>query len=143
MIGAHSHSHPPRISACPWPEQLDEWRRSTEILGEQLGRPPSVASVPGGYASRRVAQAAAAAGVRALFTSTPTTRPAVVDGCVVLGRYAVLRDAQAARVAAAAAGRQRAWVAQRASWEARGALKRVAGPHYPRLRRALLTRAST
>jgi hypothetical protein len=60
-----------------------------------------------------------------------------VDGCLVLGRYAVLHDAPAARVAAAAAHR-RPWLAQRASWEVRGVAKRLAGSRYPRVRARLL-----
>ena len=140
VIGSHSHTHPPRISACTPQEQHDEWRRSTEAIAERVGAPVTVASVPGGYASRPVARAAAAAGVEVLFTSTPTARSATVDGCLLLGRYAILHDTPAARAAQAAAGHTAPWLAQRASWQARAVVKRVAGPHYLRLRSAMLAR---
>ncbi len=140
VIGSHSYTHPPRISACTPREQLDEWRRSTDVLGEQIGAPVTVASVPGGYASRPVAHAAAAAGLEVLFTSTPTMRSATVDGCLVLGRFAILHDTPAARAALAAAGHKAPWLGQRASWQARAVVKRVAGPHYLRLRSAMLSR---
>jgi peptidoglycan/xylan/chitin deacetylase (PgdA/CDA1 family) len=140
VIGSHSHTHPPRISACSEQEQRDEWRRSTEAIAERTGAAVTVASVPGGYASRPVAQAAAAAGLEVVFTSTPTMRSATVDGCLVLGRFAILHDTPAARAAQAAAGHKAPWLGRRASWQARAVVKRVAGPHYLRLRSAMLAR---
>lgn len=79
------------MSHCSWQELLREWRESAGILSGILGEPVTVASVPGGYYSRKVAEAAAEAGIRALFTSEPTTRVQRVNGCLVLGRYFVRR----------------------------------------------------
>src|SRR5437879_9095462 len=71
VIGTHSGSHPRRMSALGWEELLEEWSRSTKTLSDVLGEPVTVASVPGGCYSRRVAAAAAASGIKALFTSEP------------------------------------------------------------------------
>ena len=74
-----------------WDRLLREWNVSCRILSELVGRPITIASVPGGAFARPVAEAAAAAGIKVLFTSEPTTRVKSVDGCLVLGRYAVRR----------------------------------------------------
>jgi len=63
IIGSHSCSHPKRMSFCSRAELLQEWGRSCEILAGILGAPVTVASVPGGFYSRAVAEAAAEAGI--------------------------------------------------------------------------------
>jgi peptidoglycan/xylan/chitin deacetylase (PgdA/CDA1 family) len=140
VIGSHSCSHPDRMAACSWEQLLDEWSRSAAVLAEALGRPVATASVPGGLYSPSVGRAAAAAGFTTLFTSLPRQRLGSIDGCLLVGRYAIRRDTPAEEAAAAAAGRAVAWARQRAAWELRGAVKRVAGAHYERVRRALLAR---
>jgi len=68
----------------------------------------------GGYFSAQVARAAAAAGLTALFTSEPEIRVREVDGCAVLGRFAIRRgnslDYPAKLVANAPATRYGAWL---------------------------------
>ena len=51
-----------------------EWSESRQRLEDMLGHAVTVGSVPGGYFSRAVAEAAAEAGLQVLFTSEPTTR---------------------------------------------------------------------
>src|SRR5439155_279734 len=80
VIGTHSCSHPTRMARCSWDRLIGEWSRSAQALAEVLGEPVRVGSVPGGAFARRVAAAAAAAGLTALFTSEPTVRCRVVDG---------------------------------------------------------------
>jgi peptidoglycan/xylan/chitin deacetylase (PgdA/CDA1 family) len=140
-IGSHSCSHPHRMADCPWERLLDEWSRSAAVLSEELGGPVTTASVPGGLYSREVARAAARAGFASLFTSLPTRRVGSVDGCLVIGRYAIRRDTTADQAAGAAAGRSLVWARQRAAWALRGAAKRVAGERYEQVRRALLSRS--
>jgi peptidoglycan/xylan/chitin deacetylase (PgdA/CDA1 family) len=91
VVGSHSCSHPTRMARLSGDQILEEWKRSTERLAEIVGHPVKVASVPGGYYSRKVAEAAAQTGIKTLFTSEPTTRVQVVGGSRVLGRYAVER----------------------------------------------------
>src|SRR5262245_47304812 len=52
--------------------------KSRELLRDILGESVTVASVPGGYYGRAVAETAAEAGIRVLFNSEPTTRTQTV-----------------------------------------------------------------
>jgi peptidoglycan/xylan/chitin deacetylase (PgdA/CDA1 family) len=140
VIGSHSCSHPDRMASCSWEELLDEWSRSRAVLSEALDGQVSTASVPGGLYSRSVGRAAAAAGYSTLFTSLPTQRLGAIDGCVLIGRYAIRRDTSADEAAAAAAGQALPWARQRSAWAVRGAAKRIAGERYEGIRRALLAR---
>lgn len=139
LVGSHSSSHPARMSACPWRQLVDEWKRSREVLSQLLEAPVSVGAVPGGYYSTKVARAARAGGLDLLFTSDPVRKVTSVGGCLVAGRFVVHPEMSAELVAGAAAGQAGVWIRQRAGWEARGALKALAGAHYPRLRSAVLS----
>jgi peptidoglycan/xylan/chitin deacetylase (PgdA/CDA1 family) len=138
VIGSHSVTHPDRMADLSDEQLLDEWTRSAEQIGTALGAPVKVASVPGGLYSRSVGRAAATAGYETLFTSLPTQRPGSVDGCRLIGRWAVRRDTGADEAAAAAAGR--GWARQLAAWRLRGIVKTVAGKRYESMRRTLLAR---
>ena len=138
VVGSHSHTHPAEISRLP-PRALDrEWRDSVDCLGQHLGEAVVAASVPGGFYATHVAQAAAAAGIRYLFTSEPTLRTHTVDGCLILGRYALWHDTSPQSALALALGtraaRQRQWLA----WNTKKPLKRWARPVYQSLRRQWL-----
>ena len=141
VIGTHSCSHPAIMSACSWHQLVDEWTRSTAVLGDVLGEPVRVGSVPGGNFSRRVAAAAAAAGMTALFTSEPTTRCRSVAGCLVVGRYTLRRDTPVAAAAALASGRVVARLRQVAWWNLKKVAKGIGGHAYLALRRAIYERA--
>jgi peptidoglycan/xylan/chitin deacetylase (PgdA/CDA1 family) len=135
VLGSHSHTHPAEISRLG-AEALDaEWRQSVDSLSQWLGAPVEVASVPGGFYAKHVAQAAAAAGIRYLFTSEPTMQTHRVDGCLVLGRYTLWRGMPPSRALALALGtettRQRQWLA----WNLKKPLKRWARPVYQLIRR--------
>jgi peptidoglycan/xylan/chitin deacetylase (PgdA/CDA1 family) len=142
VVGSHSCSHPSRMADCSWERLLEEWARSAALLSQELGQPVSTASVPGGLYSRSVGRAAARAGVSSLFISLPTQRVGSIDGCRLIGRYAIRRDTTAERAAAAASGDRRTWIAQRAPWTLRSAAKRLAGRRYETVRRALLARGA-
>lgn len=134
VVGSHTCSHPIRMSACS-PEQLErEWRESVARLSDILGTRVTTASVPGGYHSRIVADAAANAGIKALFTSEPTTRVAYAAGCAELGRFTLRRD-DPASMAAALVGRSRgARVRQWSVWNAKKVLKALGGEAYLKAR---------
>lgn len=89
VIGSHSVSHPLRFSACSRESMVREWRQSRDVLEDIVGEDVTIASVPGGAFSARVASAAREAGLRTLFTSEPETRVGVIDGCMVLGRFTI------------------------------------------------------
>ncbi|MGA2423805.1 MAG: polysaccharide deacetylase family protein [Terriglobales bacterium] len=91
VIGSHSFSHPVRMSHCSQEELTTEWASSIQTLSDILGEQVDTASVPGGYYSKRVAETAAAAGIRVLFNSEPTTAVYPVLGCIVVGRFNIFR----------------------------------------------------
>lgn len=140
VIGSHSCSHPDRMADCSWEQLLDEWSRSAAVLVEELGGPVPTASVPGGLYSKAVGRAAAAAGYTTLFTSLPSQSIGSIDGCTLIGRYAIRRDTTAQQAADAAAGKPLPWMRQRAAWALRGTAKALAGRRYESVRRALLAR---
>ena len=120
---------------------MEEWKRSTERLAEIVGHPVRVASVPGGYYSRKVAEAAAQVGIEMLFTSEPTARSQVVDGCRVLGRYVVRRGMGPEWPAGFAAGKVGPRLRQALSWKAKRVAKALGGGLYLRVREAMLKKA--
>jgi peptidoglycan/xylan/chitin deacetylase (PgdA/CDA1 family) len=138
VIGSHSCSHPERMSCLTWNDLVREWTDSCRILSDILGERVTTASVPGGYYSRAVAVAAAAAQIDVLFTSEPLSRASVVSGSVVLGRYAVNGRTSPAVSGAIAAGAAGPRFRQSTSWFLRKCVKQVAGPYYLTVRRALL-----
>ncbi len=137
-IGSHSCSHPTRMSLCPPGQLRDEWGRSLGVLQDLLGARVDLASVPGGHYSREVGRAAAAAGVRTLFTSEPTTRSHRIDGCTVHGRY-IIRATHSERYAASlAAGALAPRAGQTLMWNLKKVGKTFAGDLYLKLRSRLL-----
>jgi peptidoglycan/xylan/chitin deacetylase (PgdA/CDA1 family) len=137
VIGSHSCSHPLRFAARPFDELKREWRESLRALSDLLDEPVRVASIPGGQYSRAVAEAAAAEGIRALFTSEPTTRFTSVDGCLVIGRYAIQRWMSPDVAAGMAAGRFTPRFRQWLWWETKKATKKLGGNLYLRLRESM------
>lgn len=138
VVGSHSHTHPTEMSRLASATLEAEWRNSVDCLRAVLGEPVTVASVPGGFYLPNVAQAAAAAGIRFLFTSEPTLRTHRVDGCLVLGRYTLWRGMAPTYARALVLGanlvRERQWLA----WNLKKPLKRWARPAYRLVRRAWL-----
>lgn len=130
VIGAHSENHPPRMSALEPDLIREEWRRSCSTLATLLNTPVEIASVPGGYYSRGVAEAAAQVGIRALFTSEPTARPDQVGDCKILGRYTIRRGTPASVAAAIAAGATVPRLTQALSWKTKKLAKVVAGRRF-------------
>ncbi len=141
IVGSHSCSHPTRMSACSIAQLRDEWRRSADVLAQILGTETRVASVPGGYFSRAVAECAAEAGIRWLFTSEPTSRTSVMDGCRVIGRYTLRRGHDATVAAALVRRASTARVRQLVAWETKKLAKRLAGRAYLRARSLVFDRS--
>jgi peptidoglycan/xylan/chitin deacetylase (PgdA/CDA1 family) len=140
IVGSHSRSHPTRMAALTRAELDGEWRESLVRLSSVLGDAVKVASVPGGYYSREVGESAAAAGVEALFTSEPTARVEMLNGCRVFGRYVVQRDMGPEWSAGFAAGsHSHCWRAG-ALWQAKRVAKSLGGARYLRLRQIIMER---
>ena len=140
VIGSHSYSHP-AMSYCDAQAIRDEWRKSVDLLSTIIGTKIRVASVPGGYYSGEVARQAAEVGIEALFTSEPTTKVEVVDGCLVLGRYAIQRWMSPTTVMKLAKGSGFARSRQVLLWNTKKVLKTLGGSQYLKLRRILTSRS--
>jgi peptidoglycan/xylan/chitin deacetylase (PgdA/CDA1 family) len=138
QIGTHSCSHPPRISHCAFDEIVREWTDSLSRLSDILGEQVETGSVPGGYYSNKVAEAAAVSGIRTLYTSEPTSRSHEVNGCVVIGRFTIKRGMSAETAAALARADRFARLQQSATWGAKKALKIVGGAAWLKIRRRVL-----
>ena len=134
-IGGHSHTHPTYFGRLSRSEQLDEWRRSREVLTELLGEAPAGASVPGGFFNPTVAETAAEAGYEWLMTSEPESRVRTGWGLPVIGRYTIWGSTPARQAAAYARGsrlaRGRLWL----EWNAKQRAKRVSPKAFEALRR--------
>jgi len=139
IIGSHSCSHPARISGCT-PEELNrEWSESVRTLERLLGEPVTTASIPAGYYSRRVASAAARAGIRLLYTSEPVTSTHVVEGCTLAGRFTIQQGVSAGWAASVIAGEIRPRLQRYLFWNGKKLLlKGMAGPAWLSLRRRIL-----
>jgi peptidoglycan/xylan/chitin deacetylase (PgdA/CDA1 family) len=140
VIGSHSCSHPVRMSHCSPSEMLREWRESRKVLSDVLGEAVSVASVPGGFYSGRVAAAAAEAGYEVLFNSEPVTRSREVGGCLVIGRYSIQRSTAPRVAAGLVAGELAPVLPQAFKWNTKKLAKRLGGEYYLELRKKLFAR---
>lgn len=140
VIGSHSSSHPERISYCSPAQLLEEWTRSRAALEDILGEKVESGSVPGGFYSRQVAEAANRAGLRLLFTSEPTTGISTVGACQIVGRYAIFRETSPQRAAALAAGKLLPRLGQSVAWTLKKAAKVAGGRFYLRFRDTILRR---
>jgi len=139
-IGSHSCSHPLRMASCGWRQIEREWSVSVNLLSDLLGERVELASIPGGQYSRQVVEAAAQAGVRAIFTSEPTIRWRLVAGCLTLGRYAIQRWTAAQTAAAIASGKIVPRARQTLLWQVKKMTKTIGGENYLKLREALARR---
>jgi peptidoglycan/xylan/chitin deacetylase (PgdA/CDA1 family) len=138
VVGSHSSSHPRRISSCSRAQIDHEWSNSVRVLSDIVGAEVNVASIPGGFGSREVVESAAAAGIRAIFTSEPIDEAAYVDGCLVLGRYAIQRHTPAEVAAALASWKLAPRLRQRLLWSVKKAAKAIGGERYIRIRKRIL-----
>ena len=142
VIGSHSCSHPMRMSACSAAQLDREWRESVARLQDILGSSIEVASVPGGYYGTNVAAAAAAAGIRHLFTSEPVTSVRTVDGCCVYGRFSVDQGVQPQWVASVIAGDIWPRLQRLVFWNAKKILKKTGGVAWLEARRRIIAARS-
>ncbi len=134
LIGGHSHTHPTYMGKLTREELDREWTSSRTVLEQVLGAPPRTASVPGGYLSKAVIAAAAAAGYELLFTSEPTACVAEA-GLVVRGRYTIWWTTPASVAPAYARGDRLACGRLWLEWNAKKLAKRISPSTYQALRR--------
>ena len=139
-IGTHSCSHPSRISDCTREQLLDEWGNSVKVLEGILGTPVAIASIPGGFYSREVAQTAFECGIRTLFTSEPRSRIAYTADRMVIGRYMVKRGDPPSTVDDLIQGKRGQRMRQFVHWNTKKLAKNFLGPIYGYARRMYLAK---
>jgi peptidoglycan/xylan/chitin deacetylase (PgdA/CDA1 family) len=142
VIGSHSHTHPDMMPALSDEQILSEWRTSIAVLEDATGRPVEHASVPNGFTNRAVVATAREAGIKTLFTSTPTQRRRVYQGMDVVGRYTVLAANSARSAVALASGALLPRVQQQARWNALALAKQLLGDRYLIVRSRLQGRSA-
>jgi peptidoglycan/xylan/chitin deacetylase (PgdA/CDA1 family) len=142
VIGSHSCSHPLRMAACSMAQLDREWRESVARLQDILGTTVEVASIPGGYYGTNVAAAAAAAGIRHLFTSEPVTSVRTVDGCCIYGRFSVKQAVRPQWVGSIIMGDIWPRLQSVAFWNAKKILKKAAGEAWIESRRRIIAARS-
>jgi peptidoglycan/xylan/chitin deacetylase (PgdA/CDA1 family) len=140
IIGSHSCSHPKKISECTQEELLSEWCESLKILSGILERPVTVASIPGGFYSNAVVNAAIDCGVKYLFTSEPVQKVWYEGECVIIGRFSVKRGDKAQLPAEFASNNPVRMFRQYAYWNIKKLAKTISGPIYPWVRSYYLSR---
>ena len=133
LIGSHSVTHPARFSARSLEEMVREWADSRARLADILGEDVTVASVPGGYFSRAVAETAWEAGLRVLFTSEPETRVSPVGGCVVAGRFTIRPGRRAGFARDLGRLRSSTLLREFMVWNGKKLIRACLGKAYPRL----------
>jgi peptidoglycan/xylan/chitin deacetylase (PgdA/CDA1 family) len=138
VIGSHSCSHPLPISSCSRVQLEKEWSDSVKALEDILGESVKVASIPGGFYSTRVAEAAATARIRVLFTSEPTIKSRQINEMLILGRYGIWRGTSPEVAAGLASGRWDLQFRQFVYWKAKAALKWAGATSYVKLRNRFL-----
>lgn len=139
IIGAHSASHPDRISALPEDQILEEWRRSTQTLEKIIGSPTNTASIPGGFISPQVVKAADQAGIHHLFTSEPNARVSSHHNLKLHGRYTIKNKTPAMTALQLACLNSITTNSQVLSWKSRRLLKTLLGPVYLKIRAKILS----
>lgn len=138
VIGSHSCSHPSMMSSLESGRILTEWVDSVNCLSDILGEQVTTASVPGGYYSQQVAQAASCAGIRVLFSSEPTGRSHMVGHARVFGRYVVRPGMTPERLAKFIQGAYLSRTREHVSWTIKKLVKTIGGEAYPMLRSGIL-----
>jgi peptidoglycan/xylan/chitin deacetylase (PgdA/CDA1 family) len=138
VVGSHSHTHPLLMANCSPEELRTEWQSSVDILSEIIGSPVKAASVPGGYYSRQVAEAASLAGIEVLFNSEPTTAIHRVGRCMVLGRYGIQQNTSPGVAVSLATGHGVSRIGQGVLWNLKKSLKCIGGGHYLTVRRIMI-----
>jgi peptidoglycan/xylan/chitin deacetylase (PgdA/CDA1 family) len=140
VIGSHSCDHTPRMSLCPYDDILTQWRESKAKLEDILGVSVQAASLPNGYYSKKVAQAASQTGIRYLFTSEPVANTWNVSDCQVFGRYAIWQKTNPIVATDIANGKFPPRLKQYVNWNAKKIAKITLGKFYLQIRSAIIDR---
>ncbi len=138
VIGSHSHTHPARMSSLSNADLLSEWLSSLDVLSKICGSRIEVASVPGGYYSRKTAEMAQKCGIKWLFTSEPVRKIKVIKNCLILGRYSIQKNTKPCYQIKIISGNVRVLCRLYIIWNIKKILKFLGGKYYTKIRSYLL-----
>lgn len=137
IIASHSHSHPENMTKLSREEMKQEWSRSVDKLNEIIGYNVTIASIPNGFASGDICEAARKAGITQLYTSDPTTKIKIVDKQQIIGRYAITNDMSTEYVASIVFDKPVRWK-RHLRFKFLNIAKCILGPLYLTIRKRLL-----
>lgn len=139
IVGSHSHTHPVNMAILSNDSIYQEWHQSINNLSNILKKKVSYASIPNGYNSNVIYQAAGECGIKYLYTSVPTTKVKKVFGIELIGRYVVVDNTSDEEVLGFVSSKYaRAKLSFR--WFILGILKLMFGSHYESIKLKLLGR---
>jgi peptidoglycan/xylan/chitin deacetylase (PgdA/CDA1 family) len=140
IIGSHSATHPTRFANCSDAEMLKEWSESLQKLSEIIDEKVEVASVPGGYFSKKVAETASQSGIKWLFNSEPLSNSYVVDNCQVFGRFTIQQNTSLQEFNGLVKDSFFHQKKQYALWNSKKIAKKIGGKGYLKIREKFFTR---
>lgn len=138
VIGAHSHTHPVKMSDMSTEGMRQEWKTSKQVLEQIVGHDVRVAAVPGGAVSARVLQSMRAEGFTELYTSEPTTSVTYKENAYIKGRFAVTKTSTSDGLVALMERRglrMKLWVRYHVLY----VIKWILGTHYHTIKRYFQT----
>lgn len=128
-IGSHGHSHDPLKNSS-----TEEWGQSISILSDILKQKIKMASVPGGWYSKKVVEAVEKAGIEWLFTSEPTIKIYKEGSCNVLGRFSISGYFKDEKLMSIWDGKSLVREREMFLWETKKLAKKALGGSYLKLR---------
>lgn len=140
IIGAHSCSHPKNISLLSDEEMIREWRGSIDKLSSILNKPIEIASIPGGYYSKKVAKTAAECGIKILMTSEPQRKIRQVNDMIIIGRYTMYNYKQPEFAQNVVENKFKPLMKEYLYWNAKKVGKKILGESFSKVREKILSR---
>lgn len=137
IIGSHSHTHPEVFTKLSSEEIIQEWQLSSQVLRDILGDDNYSASIPNGYASKEILDAAFQYGFKTIYTSQPTTKMKSYKSGKLIGRYVVLDGMTTADVVKMVTSR-RCHLKMAVKWHLLYMVKLILGSSYDTVKAKLL-----
>lgn len=136
IVGTHTCSHPERLASLSFNKITEEWVNSIKILSDIIGKPVEIGSVPYGHLNNNVIKAAAASGIKILFTSTPviSVKDYFGGNCMTLGRFTVTRQMHPQKIVGLLSGSLVLRSQQMLFWGLKKMPSLFLGPYHPKLR---------
>lgn len=137
IVGSHSHTHPEIFTKLSFEEIELEWQLSSQVLKDILGEGDFTASIPNGYTSKEILDAALQFGFKTIFTSQPTTKTKTYKDSTLIGRYVVLNGMTTEDVVKIVTSRS-CHLKMAAKWHLLNLVKKVLGSSYESFKAKIL-----